>query len=249
MSFFRSGTLLRLACVMFLLAVGVAVAGDEPEDPRIEQIRRRLDALMATHARGYIDEQAGAADRADAALVVGALYETGAMGEPNPVEAERFYREAAEAGCADADAALARLYMVGAESKYGRVAKNVELAIEHYEKAADAGSVAAMATLGDIYNEGTLVPSDSKKALNYYMSAATRGEGASLQRLEPVMRQAREWEEAKPGRKANFPTRAEDVVNSELARETNQRAAKMDRLASRTYVELNKRIGASAQKD
>lgn len=226
-------------CVAAVLFAGKAAAG---EDPNIRRIRERLEAITEAAAQSLIDEQTTDGDRADVALVIGALYETGKLEDPDPMRAVHFYSMASELGSPEADCILGNIYYNGLEGPDGGIARDPERARGYYGRAAAGGSVSAMMQLGMIYADGMGVDPDAKRALPYFMDAASRGDAEALRRLEPVMRQAREWEEARPGRKANFPTSREEIVKPELVKEAENRTAKLDRLASRMYVEVSKRV-------
>lgn len=241
---------LAAALCLVLSAPGLWASDfDGQPDVRLERLRQHMEGLVHANARALIDEQASDREKADVALVIGAFLLMGRMGEADPIGAMDFFQRASELGSAEADTALANLYNAGAESPSGSIPRDPKLSLSYYEMAAAGGSVAALLQLGDIYAEGRNVDPDSKKALGYYMEAAKRGDKEALSRLEPVMRNAREWEAAKPGRKANFPTSAEAIVDKRLAKEAEDRNAAIDRLASRIYVELNKRVAASSGVD
>ena len=238
---------LAICCVIFArLAPCLAI---DAEDPRIQEIRRRMDVLMERHAKAIIDEQPAARERADAALAIGAFHELGMIGDADPVQAEKYYRMAAKFGSPEAECALGNFLSAGSEGPTGRIERDFAKALEHYRLAAEGGSVKAMLRMGEIYADGIGVEADSKKALGYFVDAAKRGDADAIQKLEPVMRQAREWEAARPGRKSNFPTSREALIDSSLALEDRQRNDRLTRNASHIYVELNRRIGASSRED
>lgn len=236
---------LLLAALLLAAPVGAGEFAEDP-DPRVEQLRRHMETLFNRHAAAMIAEQPNQADGADVAMVIGTFVAFGVMGDADPAKALAFYRRAAEMGSPEAECALGNLYATGGDGPSGGVERDPARARSHYEKAAAAGSVRAMMTLGDMYAEGRNIEPDSKKALQYYLDAAKYGEPAALDKLEPVMRNARQWEEERPGRKANFPTGPEQLVNPTLAKRYKDRNAALDRLASRVYIDLNKRIAETA---
>lgn len=236
-----SRTMFAFLLVLALFSAAPSRAADPDEEAR--RIRNRMESVAEEQIERLIAEQYERADKADAALVFGAMFETGRVKTNNPLLPFEYYKLSAEYGCAEADVALANSYYNGLEG----LPRDVEKAIEYYEKAAAGGSGAAMLQLGVIYADGMGVEPDGKKAIPYFLDAAARGDTEALRRLEPVMRQAKEWEEAKPGRKANFPTTRDQIVKPELVKQQENRNAKLDRLASRLYVELNKRIAAAVK--
>lgn len=235
---------LTLLSALYLSLLSCAAAFDEA-DPNIERIRRRLLAAVEMAAQSLIDEQATERDRGDVAMVIGAMHAAGMLEGADPLRALDYYSMASELGCAEADCALGNIYFSGIKGVDGEIAPDKERAISYYSKAATGGSVKAMLQLGMIYADGMGVDPDGKRALPYFMDAASRGDDEALRRLEPIMRQAKEWEEARPGKKANFPTTREEILKPELARQAQGRNAKLDRLASRVYVQLNTRIAAA----
>lgn len=214
---------------------------------KIEAIRRRIAELTERHARDLIAEQRTRGEKADAALVVGVMYEMGIEGDADLTLAAGYYRQAAELGAAEAECALGNLYSTGAEGATGRIERDPVKARGHYERAAAAGSAPAMFRLGELYSAGGEGKGDSAKALAYFVDAAKRGDESALERLAPVMKQARDWEAARPGRKANFPTSNEALVDPALLKAAKARNDQLNRFASHIYVELNRRIGASAK--
>lgn len=241
---------MRLATRLFLVLLLCASAGaGEYEDPRMVQIRQRIEAATENIAQSLIAEKSSPVDRSDAALMIGAFYELGLLGDKDPVRAVKFYRQAAETGSPDALSALASLYYAGAEGPSGRVERNPGQAMAYYEQAAEAGSAKAMRELGMIYADGMGVDPDPKRALAYFMDAAKRGDEESLRRLEPVMRNAREWEEAKPGRKANFPTRREEIIDEALAKKNKDRNFWLDRTANQLLGDLNRRLSQQMKRE
>lgn len=236
-----------LAAVFLVLAAFHARAGDTP-DARIAELKAKMEAMAEEHAMDILGEQPDDKAMADAALVIGAFIELGMIGDPDPVRAAPYFKIAADRGCAEAECALGNLFASGAAGARGRMDKNVRKAVEHYERAAAAGSIKAMLELGNIYSDGADgVEADAKKALSLYLDAARRGDETALAKLDPVMAKAKEWEAARPGRKANFPTSPESVIIPELVDQAKTRNRELDRLASRVYQDLNKRLAASTR--
>lgn len=240
-----------ILCGLALVSAPAARAMDEAEIERQRlRLQKEFDAMAERIADKYIDEQ-DTNLRPDVTAIVGGLFEAGLIGGgPDPVLAVRYYETAAREGSIEAECALATVYNVGAETDSGTVKRDTARAIEHFETAVAGGSVRAMLELGFIYAEGKNVDPDSKRALSYFVEAAKRGDETALQRLEPVMRKAREWEEAKPDRKgkAGFPTGKETMIQKPLMDEAVDRAMNMEKLASSVYVELSRRIGAEMKK-
>ena len=242
------------------LSAAPARAGETapPVDPAVDAARmekeraRLLKELNATYRRvadEYIAEQPEGGIRDRVILIVGALYETGQMGDPDPVLAARYYERASAGGIYEATSALAGIYNAGAETASGKIPRDPARARQLYETAAAAGSVPAMLALGIIYADGMNVQPDPDKALGFLVQAAERGDDTAYERLEPIMDRAREWEEAKPGRKgkSGFPTSREQLRNPRLIQDFIDRTFDLDRFASHTFVELNKRIGEATK--
>lgn len=245
----RTGdSLFARVLLVFLAAVAAGgVRAGEEEDPalKIEEIRNRLAASYDRIAHEYLNEQSRE-DRPKIALVIGALFEVGKLGDPNPAKAMEYYAEAAKLGSADAECALANIYGMGAPEF--KIPRDPARARSMYERAAAGGSTRAMLELGRIYTDGKDVTPDSKKGLEYYLEAARRGEPAALDKLEPVMRKAREWEESHPGKSAGFPTGTDDVVDKGLTQQNIDVQFALGQLASHTFVEISRRIAATMKK-
>lgn len=241
---------LLLSLTVCFLVTSPVVAGEVNVQAELERIRLRMARIAREVAQGLIAEQTTDREKADAALIIATLYEMGRLDTDDPMLIVDYYRTASEYGSAEADCTLGGLYYSGLAipGKKG-VDRNLEKALEYFDEAATGGSVPAMQRLGLIYADGMGVEPDPKKALPYFRGAAERGDDLSLQRLEPVMRQAREWEEAKPGRKANFPTSREEMIQPALVKEVENRSARLERLLSRIFVEFSKRVGVAVKSD
>lgn len=247
--------MLRHRGLWFALAVMVSFASAgtgnaEDNSAKIQELQRKMAAMVDGHVERLLAEQKNNADFPEAVLVAGAFYEMGMLGDSDPVKALRMYQRSSELGLSEADYGIGKILMMGSETASGRVRRDPQKAMSYLERAAEGGSVQAMLDLARIYTDGTEeVEPDSQKALALLMDAAARGNEDALGRLEPVMRQAREWEEAKPGRKANFPTSEAEIINTSLVEESKAKTKRFDKLASRMYQELNKRIAKSVGRD
>lgn len=241
-------TAFALAAALIALAAVQAPAAEADAQAKIAELRAKMEAIAEGHAMDIIGDQPDDQSMADAALVIGAFIELGMIGEPDPVRAAPYFKIAADRGSAEAECALGNLFATGAVGARGRMDKNPVKAVEHYERAAAAGSTKAMVELGNLYTSGAdgIAP-DSKKALAHYLDAARRGDEAALAKLDPIMAKAKEWEAEKPGRKANFPTSAEEIIVPDLVDQVKTRNRHLDRLASKMYQDLNKRIAESTR--
>lgn len=234
-----------LLAALLLLAVSAFAAEARPPD--IDRIRRELDNINRRVVQEYINEQATDAERSLVALVVGGMYESGKMGDSDPVRAADFYRQAAALGSPEAQFALGMIYNHGIKTVSGEIKRDPVKARGYFETAAAGGVPMAMLELGKIYEDGMNVDPDPKKALSYFMDAAARGEHEAVKRLEPIMLRAKEWEAEKPGRKANFPTTQDDLISRKLVEERIDIEFNMEKQASRIFVEVSKRIAAAAK--
>ncbi len=101
----------------------------------------------------------------------GYLCENGANGVAKDVRAaERWYRQAARSGSAEAEFNLGRFYSQG----LGGI-KNSEEGARWFRQAADHDMQQAEAILGGIYYRGDGVPQDYAEALNWFRKAAEHG--------------------------------------------------------------------------
>lgn len=242
----------NLFCALLVILLGLAAPlasrGGERDEARIaaerERILRELDATQERIIKGYVAEQEPGPSRADVNLIVGTLYEMGKFGdgEPDPVRAASYYEAAAAMGSENALCALGHLYAAGAESPSGTIRRDPEKAMQFFERAAEVGSVRALVELGIIYADGKNVDPDPKLALDYFTRAAKHGDPDALDRLEPVMRKAREWEDARPGRKAGFPTSKDEIIDKALLDANIDMNYNLQMRLSEVFVELNKRI-------
>lgn len=236
-----------------LLSIQACPAGEEPAPnsaPKLEEVRRQLELLTDRVVRDYLAEHSPGRGKADILMIVGTLYELGSLteGEPDLNRAVRFYTEAAEMGSPQAKCSLGIMYSVGRESERGSVPRDPERGRGLLEEAAAKGVTRAMLELGAIYQEGRNVDPDSRKALTYFVDAARRGEADALDKLKPVMLQAKEWEEAKPGRKANFPTSVEEMVDKNLTELNIDINFNLERLYSKVFTELGRRLAAETKR-
>lgn len=249
------GTCAALALLCAAASAGETPPGETPapaRDPALiarerERIRAELLAVTRRVADAYIAEQPQGALRDRVTLIVGALYETGQMGDADPVLAARYYEKAAANGLPEAAAALAGIHNTGAATPEGVIPRDPARARQLYETAAEDGSVPAMLALGIMYADGMNVDPDPDRAIRYFLMAAERGDATAFDRLAPVMTRAREWEAARPGRegKSGFPTTPEAMRKPELVQAFIDRTFDLDRLASHVFVELNQRIQAA----
>ncbi|MCC8165818.1 MAG: sel1 repeat family protein [Planctomycetes bacterium] len=225
---------------------GAAEPGSALPDPAAQRelIRRQMEAVTDRVVRQYLVDLPEGLARPDVLVIIGALYEMGRLGEANPVRAEELYLEAAKLDSVEAACSLGNLYQHGAESLYGVIPKDPERSREWYRYAAERGSVKAMVELGAIYTDGQDIDPDAKLGLKYYLDAAKYANPTALDRLEPVMRKAREWEEARPGRDAGFPTSKEEIIDEAFVQEFIDVNFYLEQVASKVFVELSRRIAA-----
>ncbi len=239
-----------LVTVIGTLFVPVAATAAEPgsalPDPEAQReiVRRRMEAVTDRVVRQYLFDLPEGMERPDVLVIIGALYEMGRLGEANPVRAEELYIEAAKLNSVEAACSLGNLYQHGADSVFGVIPRDPARSREWYRHVAERGSVKAMVELGAIYTDGQDVDPDPKLGLKYYLDAAKYANATALDRLEPVMRKAREWEEARPGRDAGFPTRKEEIIDDALVQEFIDVNFYLEQVASQVYVELSRRIAA-----
>lgn len=209
----------------------------------METLERDMFARMrecAVEQAHVMLEAAPQSEREFTALCLGTIIELGMAATPDPVAAAEFYVAAADMGSGEAYCALANFYLNGIRSPSGSIPKDTDMAMEYYSRAAMRGNTKAMTTLGEIYDKGLHgVAADSKKSLVYYMEAAARGDKDSIDRLRPVMEQAKAFEESHPGKSAQFPTRIEDLVKIELVKEQAAHDRKLEKKFGMVYADLN----------
>jgi TPR repeat protein len=104
---------------------------------------------------------------ADAALLLGTMYDSGEGVPANPREAVRYYRFAAREGRSAADFALGLIY----EEGRGGIAQDLPEAVQRYRSAADNGHGAAQLFLGRMYRDGRGVPADEAQATQRFREA------------------------------------------------------------------------------
>lgn len=238
---------LTLAALLLACFVSAAHSGEADTQAALERFRKQLNAVNLKVVRDYIAQQKTDTDRAFASLVVGGLYESGKLGDPDPVRAAEFYEDSAELGSPEAYFALGNIYNHGAQTATGEIRRDPAKARSYFEKAAEKGVPMAMLELGKIYADGMNTDPDPKKALPYFIDAAKRGEHEAIDRLETVMRKAREWEEAHPGKKANFPTSTEELVDYKLVKERMELDVNMQKESGRIFVEISRKISEATK--
>lgn len=245
----------ELTSILFAVFLGLAASLPAQEGGRDEarlaaereRLRREMDVAQERVVRAYVAEQSPGAS-AEVNLIIGTLYEMGRLGDYDPVRAASYYEAAAQMGSENALCALGSLYAAGAESPSGKIPRDPVKSREFFVRAAEAGSVRALVELGAIYADGKNVDPDSKIALDYFTRAAKHGDPDALDRLEPVMRKAREWEEAKPGRKAGFPTSKEEIIDKALLDRYIDINFNLQKRMSAIYVDLSRRFLVESKK-
>ncbi len=240
-----------LAAWWLALAAAAPALDEDRRNAELERIKQDIAAAQERIVREYAAEQPPGRQRADVLLIIGTLYEIGQLGDPDCVRAAEYYRGAAAEGSNDAVCALAHLYDIGGASATGEIRRDPQQARAMYEQAAAAGSVRAMVELGVMHADGRNIDPDAKKALEYFLEAAKWGDATALDRLEPVMRKAKEWEEARPERKgkAGFPTSQEEIIDKELVERFIDVAFNQQKLASSVYVEISRRLMAAMKRE
>jgi TPR repeat protein len=111
-------------------------------------------------------ERAAKAGNYVAAYNLAQMYRFGKGIDPDPVEAERWYRKAAGHGDADAMRQLAHMLV-----DLGRGGESVFW----FKRGAEGGDARCAAALADVYRFGKGVPEDFDAALTWMRSAASRG--------------------------------------------------------------------------
>ncbi len=112
---------------------------------------------------------------ADAQRELGRWYNrgwvVGSEGSYDPVEAERWFRRAAEQGDVSAQMELASLYSTGAPG----VPTDAAEVARWYRRAAEQGDAVAQNNLGVLYRDGKGVPQDGAEALRWLLQAFEQG--------------------------------------------------------------------------
>ncbi|CAB5390216.1 unnamed protein product [Rhizophagus irregularis] len=112
---------------------------------------------------------------------MGHCYEYANLGcQFDPIFSVSYYKRAAEKGDAEADMALSKWYLCGAEGYFDQ---NEALAYEHAERAANKGLAAAEFAMGYFHEVGIHVPVNFTQANIWYMKAAENGNEDAKQRL------------------------------------------------------------------
>jgi hypothetical protein len=154
------------------LAIGeLRTRANADEIPAMEEMARRLVQGIGVPK----DQQAGAGwllraaqhGSAQSAFNVGVMYERGFVVERDSVRAVEWYRKAVDANLAMAKHHLALLLREGKG-----VQRNGQEAVDLLRSASRQGMVAAMFTLGDIYERGDVMPKDAAMALAWYAVTA-----------------------------------------------------------------------------
>ncbi len=157
---------------------GKSPAKDRPVQPATP-IASEFEAKMNEGREAFAANDFGRAAAAfDGALVAKpydpeALYMAGrtAFAAKRYLEAEKFYREAAERNHAPAQNALGKMLVVG----YRPVLSNKEEARKWFRKAADQNDPEGLFNMGQVYELGWGIPEDWDEALKWYRKAAELG--------------------------------------------------------------------------
>jgi TPR repeat protein len=115
---------------------------------------------------------------ANCQLVLGHAYLNGYEVPKNPLEAEKWWRKAAEQGNADAQEVLGDLYLGGRG-----VPEDHQEAEKWIRKSAEQGHANGQRLLGGLYARGIGVPKDEAEALKWFRLAAEQGEPQTLKLL------------------------------------------------------------------
>ena len=123
----------------------------------------------APSINSWVDELKGKAEAgdADAQVELGRRYLNGEGVAKNRVEANKWYRKAAEQNNAFAQSMLGSAYYYGEG-----VAKNHAQAVKWYRKAAEQNDAGAQYDLGNCYYNGEGVPKDYAEAVKWFRKAA-----------------------------------------------------------------------------
>lgn len=123
---------------------------------------------------------------AKAQLKMGSAYELGSLGcEFNPALSMHYNALAAKQGEPEADMALSKWFLVGAE---GLFPKNEELAYTYAERAAQSDLATAEFALGYFHEIGVYVHVDLDRAMEWYTKAARHGNNDAQGRIESLER-------------------------------------------------------------
>ncbi|SMR60332.1 unnamed protein product [Zymoseptoria tritici ST99CH_1E4] len=119
---------------------------------------------------------------AKAQAKLGSMYELGALGcDFDPALSMHYNALASKQGEADADMALSKWFLVGADKIFP---KNEELAYTYAERAAQTGLPTAEFALGYFHEIGMHVPVNLEKAEEWYEKAAKHGNEDAKSRLD-----------------------------------------------------------------
>ncbi len=153
--------------VMVLFACGSAHA-DSTAD-----IKRAIQAANKHDFAGAVKILMPGAEAGDSLVeyYLASLYD-GEFGyaPPNPAEALKWMRKAAEKGLKEAQSSLGDKYYDGRGVK-----QDLTEAAKWFRLSADQGYAAAQGVLGELYETGRGVPEDKREALRLYLLAAAQG--------------------------------------------------------------------------
>jgi S1-C subfamily serine protease len=180
----RGGTWLAAALAKFVLVMAVvntgkhlgetggviAVWANETRRESIEEQAIPLTDEAQVHEEEKVDQAAEAAGARDI-FQAGMRHYEGTDGPRNFTQAVVFFRQAAEAGLAEAQHNLAVCLM---EGEGGR--QNHHEAVEWFQKAAAQGLASAQFALGKSYYDGKGVAQDQGEAIKWWRRAAQQGE-------------------------------------------------------------------------
>jgi TPR repeat protein len=125
--------------------------------------------------RGCAYEEKASASRADAMLVVGRCYQSGAAGKQDPEAAKAAFARAAEMGSVAAKCVLGQMLM----AEPAQAARGLALCKE----AALAGDADAQVRVGDAYYNGGAVAEDRTEARKWYEMAAKQANPEACRKL------------------------------------------------------------------
>lgn len=166
----------RMVPMAFCALLAASPVGAVGGDDDLAEARAAYDRADYGIAAVKLRELGAFRENAEAQFLAGEMARRGLGQTPDPIEAQRWYRRAAENGHGEAQLAYARSLEAATPPDHLE-------ALKWYRKSFDQNIVISGYYIGLIYESGLGLPADPARARDWYRKAGDAGSGDALYRL------------------------------------------------------------------